>query len=208
MSYTYDYFEETCILLKNKGFYPKKYLDIGASLCQTSTIVKKVWPKINILAIEANEAFEEFYVKNKFNYLIKCLGKYNGTTKFYKTKLNALNSGNSIYRENTEIYNDDNVIIEDKNICKLDDILNDTFDFIKIDTQGSELDIIIGGEKIISNAKVIITEISFIEYNINGNSSEDLIEYLKKLGFDYICPIENVRIDDKIIQQSIVFIKK
>lgn len=208
MSYTYDYFENVCNLLKNKGFHPKKYLDIGASLCQTSIIVKKIWPEIDILVIEADESFEEYYISNKFNYQIKCLGKYNGTTKFYKTKLIEGNSGNSIYRENTEIYNDDNVIIENKNIYKLDDVLNDTFDFIKIDTQGSELDIIIGGEKIMRNAKVIITEISFIDYNINGNSSKDLIQYLEKLGYDYIFPIENIKIYDKIIQQSILFIKK
>lgn len=209
MSYTYDYFLDICKILKKSGFDPKNYLDIGASGCQTSDIVKQIWTNIDILLIEANQEFENFYKSTNYKYIIKCLGKENGETNFYKTKKHKLSTGNSIYREISEFYNDESVIIEKIKIHKLDDIINTKFDFIKLDTQGSELDIINGGIDTISNAKVIIVEISLEQTNMNGCSGAEVIDKLKKLKFDLISPIENIyNVSEKIVQQSILFIKK
>lgn len=209
MSYTYDYYFDTCKMLKQSGFNPKNYLDIGASCCQTSDIVRKVWPQSDILLIEANEEFENFYKTKDYRYIFKCLGKENGEVNFYKTKKLRFSSGNSIYREISEAYDDEFVIIEKIKIYKLDDIINEKFDFIKIDTQGSELDIIYGGIITISNAKVIIVEISLKKTNINGCSGEEVTNKLKSLKFDLIAPIENIyKNNNEIIQQSLLFIKK
>lgn len=210
MSYTYEYFWATCQRLKKAGFNPKNYLDIGASNCETSNIVKNIWPQCDILLIEANQEFENLYKKYEYKYIFKCLGKENSETNFYKTKKNSLSSGNSIYREMSEAYNDESVIIEKIKIYKLDDIINQKFDFIKIDTQGSELDIINGGLNTISSSKVIIAEISLEQYNIDGCLADEVIDKLKNLKFDMVTPIENIYSinSTKIIQQSVLFIKK
>ena len=51
-------------------------------------------------------------------------------------------------------------------------------DFIKIDTQGSELDILRGGEKTISNCSLIYLECPIIEYNMGSPNLSEYIEYL------------------------------
>lgn len=209
MSYTYDYFLHTCIKLKKSGFNLRNYLDIGASGCETSDIIKRVWPKADILLIEANEEFENFYKKIGYKYIIKCLGKENGEANFYKTKKFKFARGNSIYREISDAYNDEMIIIEKIKTYKLDDIIDTKFDFIKLDTQGSELDIINGGINVISKAKVIVVEISLEETNINGCLAPEIINKLNSLKFDLICPIENIYKNPKEIQQqSLLFIKK
>jgi FkbM family methyltransferase len=206
---SYDYFRDTCLQLKKAGFNSKSYLDIGASACQTSDIVRQVWPQSNILLIEANEEFENLYKTKDYKYILKCLGKENGKTNFYKTKKNQFSSGNSIYREISNFYDDESVIIEQKKIYKLDDVINKKFDFIKLDTQGSELDIINGGLNTISNAKVIIVEISLKQYNIDGCLADEVINKLKFLKFDFIRPIEYIYTHhQELIQQSVLFIKQ
>lgn len=207
MSYTYDFFEKTCNVLKNSGFYPKSILDIGANICQTADIMRKTWPKSKILLIEGDEDCKPYYIVKNYDYLLKLLGKENGIVNFYKTKKIKSCTGNSIYREDSISYRKDNLIVEIKPIFKLDDCVNEHFDLIKLDTQGSELDILMGGVKTIKNSKVLIVEVSIINYNVGGCKKNDVINFIVNLGFDFIEVIEQINNGKEIIQENLLFIK-
>jgi FkbM family methyltransferase len=208
MGYSYDYYVETCLMLRQNGFYPKKILDIGASVCQTADIMRQIWPVANILLFEGNAECEKLYQKQLYDYQIKLLGKINGTTKFYKTKWSPICSGNSIYKENSSTYNEENLIVEELPIYKLDDCVNDVFDLIKIDTQGSELDIINGGLRTFSNAKVVIAEVSITNYNEGGCTKQQIIDKMISLNFDLVSIIESVvNENNELIAESLLFIK-
>ena len=208
MSYSYDYYSQICLLLREKGFYPKNVLDIGASVCQTADIMRQIWPVANILLFEGNAECEKLYQKQLYDYQIKLLGKINGTTKFYKTKWSPICSGNSIYKENSSTYNEENLIVEELPIYKLDDCVNDVFDLIKIDTQGSELDIINGGLRTFSNAKVVIAEVSLTNYNEGGCTKQQIVDKMISLKFDLISIIESVvNENNELIAESLLFIK-
>jgi FkbM family methyltransferase len=208
MSYSYDYYSQICLLLRDKGFYPKNILDIGASVCQTADIMRQVWPVANILLFEGNSECEKLYQKLDYNYQIKLLGKINGTTKFYKTKWSPICSGNSIYKENSETYNEQNLIVEELPIYKLDDCVNGVFDLIKIDTQGSELDIINGGLRTFLNTKVVIAEVSLTNYNEGGCTKQQIVDKMISLEFDLISIIESVvNENNELIAESLLFIK-
>jgi FkbM family methyltransferase len=209
-NYTYDFYVEACNLLKNSGFNPNRILDIGASACETADITRRTWPEANILLIEGNDAFEQLYKSKNYQYHIKLLGKESGTTTFYKTKWSPVCSGNSIYRENSNTYNDNNVITETLPIYKLDDVVLNTYDLIKIDTQGSELDIILGGINTFNKAKVVICEVALNDVNLGGCKKEDIINILvRELKFNYIHPIEAVLSPDRlrIDYENLLFIK-
>jgi FkbM family methyltransferase len=208
MSYSYDYYSRTCFYLRQNNFYPRNILDIGANVCQTANIMRQIWPAANILLFEGNSECEKLYQKLGYDYQIKLLGINNGTTKFYKTKWNSLCTGNSIYKENSETYNDENIIVEELPIYRLDDCVQPIYDFIKIDTQGSELDIIEGGINTFKNAKVIITEVSFNNYNEGGCTKEQILKKMFDIEFDYIMPVETVvNKDNELIAESLLFIK-
>jgi len=208
MSYSYDYYYQACLLLRSKGFYPKNILDIGASVCQTADIMREIWPVANILLFEGNNECEKLYQKLEYKYQIKLLGKQNGITKFYKTKWSPICSGNSIYKENSETYNEENLIVEELPIYKLDDCIKDVYDLIKIDTQGSELDIIEGGMNTFKNAKVVITEVSCDNYNEGGCTKDQILKKMSDLKFDYIMPVETVvNNKNEFIAESLLFIK-
>jgi len=208
MSYSYDYYLQTCLYLRQNGFYPKNILDIGANVCQTADIMRRIWPVASILLFEGNSECEKLYQKSEYQYQIKLLGKINGVAKFYKTKWSPICSGNSIYKENSETYNAENLIIEELPIYRLDDCVKDIYDLIKIDTQGSELDIIEGGINTFKNAKVVIAEVSFNDYNDGGCTKDQILKKMSDLKFDCIMPVETV-INDKneLIAESLLFIK-
>ena len=73
-NYTYDFFEDTCKLLKNSGFYPKRILDIGASVCQTADVFRQYWPASDILLIEGNSDCEVVYKDNRVKHIFKSFG--------------------------------------------------------------------------------------------------------------------------------------
>lgn len=209
-NYSYVFYENVCNNLKKNGFNPKKILDIGANACETADIMRKCWPKSEMLLIEGNDSCESFFKEKNYNYKIKLLGKKNGTVNFYKTKWSPVCSGNSIYKEKNVFYDGDMLLIENLPIYKLDDVVKDVYDLIKIDTQGSELDIIEGGINIFSKAKVIICEAALIDINTGGCTKNDILDILvKKFKFDYISAIEGVLSKDrsKIIYENLLFIK-
>ncbi len=207
-SYTYDFFEDTCKLLKNSGFTPQRILDIGANVCQTADVFRQFWPTSDIMLIEGNGDCETVYKLKNYNYQIKLLGKENGTTLFYKTKWHPLCSGNSIYKEINTVYEGDTLITTTLPVYKLDDVVMGTYDLIKIDTQGSELDIIRGGINTFGKAKVVICEVALIDINIGGCKKEDVMNVLiKELKFDYVSCIEGVTDGQQITYENLLFIR-
>src|ERR1035438_4119926 len=57
------------------------------------------------------------------------------------------------------------------------------FDFVKIDTQGAELDVLRGGQSVLRHADYILVEISLVEYNIGGARAEAVFSQLTAMGF-------------------------
>jgi FkbM family methyltransferase len=61
-------------------------------------------------------------------------------------------------------------------------------DYISLDTQGSELDILKGGMNALSNAKFVFSEVSFPGLYKGAPDLYDIIDFMRKNGFD-ICQL-------------------
>jgi FkbM family methyltransferase len=166
-------------------FYPYRILDIGANIGQFYKLVKNTFPNSYVFSIEASDACEPYLKQLTSDYYIGMLTKDNNEYDFYSIKNNPTNTGNSIYRELTHFYSNDQINIIKKKGIKLDDLfeIDSEFDLIKIDTQGSELDIIQGGINLCSKAKGIVLEVSLIQYNENAPLYDEVINFMKSIGF-------------------------
>jgi FkbM family methyltransferase len=191
-------------------FYPYRILDIGANIGQFHQITKQVFPDSYIFSIEASDECESYLKQITKNYYIGLLTKDNSEYSFYSLKNNPINTGNSIYKELTHHYSDDQLQIIKKQGIKLDDLFetNSEFDLIKIDTQGSELDIISGGKNICSKAKGILLEVSLTQYNENSPLYNDVIQFMDNFGFKKAEVLDKNNIPGVVSQQDILFIKK
>ena len=201
--------------LKDIGFNPSNILDIGANTGQFYGWAKRVWPFSVIWMIEANEVHEatlKNITENKDdNYLIAALGDIERDVIFYTRKDKPWTEGASYYKEIN--YNKEpHLIMEmEMKLQRLDDLFTDdtTFDLIKLDTQGSEIDILSGGKELCARASFIIVESSLVECNEGAPMLDDILEYMSDFGFECKFSIgEHYDKSDINCQRDIVFINK
>ena len=169
---------------KSLGIHFNKVLDIGAYLGTWKDMFQKVFPRADILMIEANKEKEKF-LKKKGKYFIAVLGAEDEKiVDYYRCENEDISSGNGIFKENTNYKFEP----EKRKTIKLTTLLKDSsgFDLIKIDTQGSELSILQGSTEIIEKTKFLLLELSIVEYNFKAPKYLQVIKYLEENNFKLI----------------------
>lgn len=189
--------------LKNMNIYPDQVLDVGANLGQFYSKFKSIFPDSNIFSIEGNPSCESELSKVNQNYKICFLSKEQTKKTFYINPSASQCSGGSLYKETTFFY--ENAREEKVDTITLDS-LGREFDYIKIDVQGSELDIIKGGLKTIMCCSILQLELSFLEYNQGSPFASEIISYLHNLDF-YIYDISSlIYWKNRLSQSDFIFI--
>jgi FkbM family methyltransferase len=192
-------------------FVPNSILDIGANVGQFYNEIKNIFPNSYYYLIEGSENCDPALQTLNVDYSICLLSDSEKEVNFYVRKSEPRCTGNSIYREKTSFYDDDQIVIEKKQTKTLSNLLGEkTFDLIKIDVQGSEIDIINGGLEIVKNAKAVLMEVSLVEYNQNAPTKEFVYQYMGDLGFNPVEIIGNINhpLTHELIQQDILFLNK
>lgn len=178
---TYEY-------LKSLGFKPNVIIDCGAGWGEWSGFIKSIYPDSFTISIDANP-WTNGEIPGANVTEISVLSDEEGKEMtFYRKKENLEQgtycTGDSLFRENTQHYQEHNTIEEKVLTTTLTNILNkhnkNTVDLLKIDTQGSELIIMKGlGDKL-RDVEFIELECSLIEYNLGGCSFTEIIDFLKE----------------------------
>ena len=197
--------------VRDMGIDPTAILDIGAHSGQFYGWAKRVWPNSFIWMVEANHLHERT-LENliRFSedvYLIAALGDEEREVTFYTRSDKPHTEGNSYYKENN--YWDIPQLVQESKMTlqKLDNLFEDdsVFDIIKVDTQGSEIDILKGGKDLVSKAQAIILEVSFIPYNDGAPDSQETIEYMNEIGFEERMSVGEHYDGDTIVQKDLLF---
>lgn len=193
----------------NNHFYPHRVLDIGANIGQFHKECKASYPNSFIFSIEASPECENSLQQITDNYLITLLAKDDSEYSFYSRKEDPTCTGNSIYRELTQFYSDDQLQVLKQKGVKLDDLFTEgsEFDLIKIDTQGSELDIITGGMELIKKAKGVLLEVSLTRYNEGAPLYDEVIAFMQSINFEMVDILDEAR-NHGAHQQDILFLNK
>lgn len=168
-------------------FYPTSILDIGAHSGDFYRECTQTFPDAYYFLIEANVECTTNLDQLNVPYFIGLLSDTTGFVDFYRTKTsngcNSASTGNSIYREKTNYYNDENVWITKEPTFLLDEVVDRPFDLIKLDVQGAELNVLRGGLNTVQHAKGIIMEVSVIEYNQHAPLESEVMAFMNDLGF-------------------------
>ena len=164
--------------LIDRYFIPKTILDIGANKGSWHLQAKNKWPEAYIHSVEANNECKESLSLITDNFTIALLSDSIKELTYYK--YDTWSEGNSYYKEaSNRTYKE-----IQKTSTTLDSIFKTSFDLIKLDTQGSELDILKGGLSLIENAKGIIIEVSTRKrFNIGSPLYEEVKNYLTNKGY-------------------------
>tara|TARA_B100001250_G_scaffold18052_1_gene15687 strand:- start:1161 stop:1913 length:753 start_codon:yes stop_codon:yes gene_type:complete len=196
------------INLIKKGLEIDIIYDIGAFRGEWSSFLNKTSLKNKkFYLFEANEENEQHLKKLSFKYFIKILSDKEKKVDFFS----KVSTGDSYFIEQTSIYKDD-CKPKIKITTTMDDIIKKEKlplpNFIKIDTQGSELDILKGAKQSISECSLIYLECPIIEYNLMSPNLNEYIKYLNSIGFVPYDVCEVHKIDNVLIQIDVLFVRK
>lgn len=201
--------------LKNNNYVPQIIFDIGAHHGTWTYNMLKIYPNSKYYLFEAIDYVELNKLNNYDNISVHkniILSNKEKQINWYQ----GSNTGDSIYKENSIIYKDIKPII--KSAVSLDFYIkqNNLFGkttlsniFIKIDCQGSEIDILKGASYILSYTDFILLEIPlFGIYNKNVPNFKEHIEYLDNIGFIPYDILDNHYINNYNMQIDMLFINK
>jgi len=171
-------------LLKKRGYNPKNIVDVGCYKGIWTKKLLKFYPNAKFYLFDANIENKNYLsnlsIKNEnVQYYIKLLSNNVKKYNFYK-----MGSGSSYYEEltshrRTKIELTSTILQKElpHTITKYKDNL------IKIDTQGSEIDVLKGLKSYINYFEVIILEVSLHKYNKLAPLFNEVQDYLNKKNF-------------------------
>lgn len=178
--------------LKNEGFEPKVIYDIGSCVLHWTREASKIWPEARIILFDAFKPASFLY--SGYDHYIGCLSDTEDKDiKFYQN--DYLPTGNSYYREigceNGKYFPEDKYI--EMKSRTLDSVVKEAGfplpDFVKIDVQGSEIDIIRGATETLRHVEKMVVDLQHIEYNLGALHRDQSLDILSNLGWKCVDPL-------------------
>jgi len=182
--------------------------DIGANEGKWSRRVNEAMKRNpSFYLFEPNKGFNSKYEKLGFlNYYNVLLSDTEREVEFFGIG----STGDSYYKEiGNQLFN--GLIPRKLKTISLDELREKERipqpDFIKLDTQGSEIDIINGARLTLQNTKLVLMECPILAYNQGAPTIEQYLTTMSGFGFVPIELTESHIVNNKLVQIDIAFIK-
>jgi len=193
--------------LMSKGFTPDIIYDVGAYKGSWTTTMKEIFPKATYYLFEANPENKSHL--EKFDHFIVLLGSEDFKSKTFYSLLKGC-TGDSVYKEQTSHYKEAKET--EMKTLRLDTVIKTYHlkrpNFLKIDVQGSELDVLKGiNSEFLNQCEFIMLETKVLEFN---KGSPDLLEILlcmQRLGYQLYDIMELHYIDNELGEVDLLFCK-
>ncbi len=186
-----------------KGMSIRTVLDIGANTGQFASQIHRLLRDATLYSFEPledcyNELLKRMGRIPKFHAFNFALGDKNGEAQIFRndfTPSSSLLPMREIHKEAFPFTK--NVTTQTIKIRRLDDILSelDIVDdiLVKIDVQGFEDKVILGGDRLISRASVLIVETSFQSLYQGQYLFDAIYDMLRQRGFRYMGGEESLK---------------
>lgn len=192
--------------IQQDGLKINTVFDIGANKGTWSMPMKAGALKNSYFYLfEGNPEHEPYLLQTNLPYYIGILSNPGRESVDYYT-ING--TGDSYYKENTPFYDGKTPVTVPART--LESIVAECDlpipSFIKIDTQGSEIDILRGAETILPKVDLVYLECPIGKYNIGAPNIQEYLEYMASQNFIPSDLLEIHTADHVLIQVDIMFI--
>ena len=191
--------------LQSKNMQINTILDVGAFKGEWSKYVQRIFPKSTFVLVEPNIAHNSVIEAKGFLPFNELFSNERKEVVFYSSNT----SGDSCYLEVDQLNSYTNTrritTITIDEFFKLNNL--PTPDLIKLDVQGSELDVLRGAIRTIIRCKIVILELPVIPYNLGAPSFTEVTSHMISRGFVpfYLCEVHKV--GEVLVQVDIAFLK-
>lgn len=189
-----------------------KFVDIGANIGQTTKVLRQIFPEGHVLSVEPDSiAFERLLKKYKNDKHVTCIqafiGSEKGTTTFYRNTHSDMNSG---LKRGRDAWGK----IEEKlrlPVITLDDLAKSYYmnhvDFLKIDTQGFDFEVLKGAKDLFNNHSVDLVAIEhiFSEMYLGLPNLDEVLLFMREKNYILIAIYPPIYQRNKIGWVDILF---
>lgn len=200
------------------GFTPHAVLDVGAHSGDWSQALRKSsgFTEALFYLVEANQAHQRSLEATQLPFAVALLtARRKDVVNFY---VRGTGSAASVFEERT----DDAGIpgLPPMDVLKvpgmtLDDLVHeqgwpDTFDLVKLDVQGSELEVLRGGSRVLRRATLVIMECSVLPINAGAPLLHEAVSFMAARGFQVVdvAGIWHQRADFRAMQFDVLFAQR
>lgn len=190
--------------MARNGFYPRVIFDIGAAVGEWSRMAARLWPAASLFAFEPNARHRTALdvVKadlNRFNYRLCFLGPEHRQIQY------------------TDAGDQTSVLAgagdQTAEMVALDDLIAageiPTPDFMKLDVQGYELEVLKSGERALAACQGALLEVTTIPFFDAMPLIGDVVRYMGERGFLWYDIMGALRrpSDDALVQMDVLFLR-
>ena len=170
----------TLCLLKRLKFRPQTVIDVGAAVGEWSLVCSRVFPHARYWLIDANEKARPFLQSAAGQIKHASLEIAALAEDRLAIPFDTMGYGTSRYPEDTPFRREKQTLYT----RTLDEFgLASGSTILKIDAQGSELDILRGGQDTLANCDVVFIETSLLPYNLGSPLVHEVVAFLAERGF-------------------------
>lgn len=192
-------------LLQAAGLRISTVFDIGAHTGEWSREVQPSVPlNTSFYLFEANNCHESSVEDFEGSVHFCVLSDKDGQVDFFSVG----GTGDSIFRENSKFFNE--VAVDRRDCYRLDTYVDNHSiprpDFIKIDTQGSELLILEGAGSLLTHVALIYLEIPFLTYNLGAPKFHEYLDFMGNASFIPLAICETHHSSGVLVQVDVLFI--
>ncbi|HUR00477.1 MAG TPA: FkbM family methyltransferase [Gemmatimonadaceae bacterium] len=197
--------------LHRLGFRPRGIVDVGAYEGEWARMAHAAFPTAPILMIEAQQRMSPVLaaVTSDLGPLLSHHTGLLGATSGESHEFFEMETGSSVLAERSSVARVGSMMTTET----LDEVVNRKLsspaDFVKLDVQGYELEVLKGGRHTLSVAEAIVMEVSLLPINDGAPLLADVTEFMAEHGFvGYdICGMWRRPLDLALWQIDVLFLK-
>jgi len=194
--------------LAKRGFAPASILDIGAFEGNWSKIASQIWPEAKLTLVEANATKAAMLRGDPELGDVAVVESLLGATDGAEVTFYVMESGSSVFEEHSDVVRRP-VTLMQRTLDAVTENLG-SWDFIKIDVQGYELEVLKGGKQTLAKAQVVLIELSLIEINAGAPILDEALGFMRTAGFVAydILEIHRRPLDGAMNQIDVLFVRE
>lgn len=193
--------------IAQRGLNVRHVVDIGAFQGDWSKMARRIWPEARITMIEANLEKElplgTIAQQIGAHLRMTLLGPEDGREVVF----HVMESGSSVLPENSPL----DPRIETRTMQRLDSLFPEGGpDFVKLDVQGFELEVLKGADKILEGVNAVLMEVALIEINAGAPLMAEAIGFMRERAFE-VCDILEIHrrpLDHATNQVDLLFVPR